>query len=117
MTAIADAFTSGLILPAICLAALGWAVPRLLALIFPEGVGPLMVLAFVATLIMFGLGMAFFMLLYLWQGVPFAMLFEGGIAGGIGHFARLGLISALLWAPIMILSVAGLPKNWVEKVW
>jgi hypothetical protein len=27
--------------------------------------------------------------------------------GGLGHFLRLGLLSALVWAPVMVLSVAG----------
>ncbi len=117
MNTIAQAFSGGLILPAVCLAALGWTVPRLLALVFPEGVAALMVLAFVATLVMLAFGAGFFALLYVWQGVPFDTLFEGGIAVGVLHFGRLAMISALLWAPIMVLSVAGLPKNWVTRVW
>ncbi len=117
MNAITTAFSSGLILPAICLAALGWTVPRILALVFPEGPGPLMLLALVATILMLLLGIGFFGLLYVWQGVPLNMLFETGIAPGILHFGRLSLISAMLWAPIMILSIAGLPKNWVTKIW
>ncbi len=117
MTGITQAFAGGLILPAVCVAALGWVVPRLLALIFPEGVTALMLLALTATVVMLAFGAGFFALLYVWQGVPFDMLFEGGIAAGVLHFGQLGLISALLWAPILVLSVAGLPKNWVTMVW
>ena len=54
---------------------------------------------------------------YLVQGVPLATLFEPGLASGLVHFARLGLISALIWGPILILSVARLPKYWVEETW
>ncbi len=114
---ITGAFADGLILPAVLLAMLGWSVPRLLALIWPEGVGPLMVLAFVSTCIMAAFGTAFFVGLYMWQGVPVATLFEPGLGAGLAHFGRLAIISALLWGPIMVLSLAGLPKNWVEKVW
>jgi len=110
-------FTDGLIIPALLLALIGWLVPKLLSLVFPEGVRPLFLLAFAATLIMLVLGMGFFLALYLWQGVPLDMLFEAGIAAGLAHFLRLGLISALLWGPIMVLSVAGLPKHWVRETW
>jgi hypothetical protein len=110
-------FADGLVLPALVLALTGWLVPRGLSLFWPEGIGPLLLLALCATLIMFLLGTGFFVLLYIWQGVPFGMLFEAGIAAGILHFGRLGLISALLWGPIMILSVAGLPRHWVKQTW
>lgn len=110
-------FADGLVIPAAVLALLGWLVPRLLSLIFPEGIRPLLLLTFAATLLMFGLGMTFFLALYIWQGAPLDALFEAGITAGLLHFGRLGLISALLWAPIMILSVAGLPKHWVKETW
>ncbi len=110
-------FTDGLVIPALALALIGWLVPRGLSLVFPEGVRPLFVLAFVATLIMLVLGMVFFVILYVAQGVPLSALFAPGIASGVVHFLRLGLISALLWGPIMILSVAGLPKTWVKETW
>lgn len=113
----ADAFASGLIWPAMALAFTGWLVPKLLSLVWPEGVRPLFLLAFVATLIMLALGMAYFIALYVWQGVPFAMLFEEGTAAGIFHFLRLGLISALIWAPIMVLSIAGIPRTWTKETW
>lgn len=110
-------FSDGLIIPAAVLALLGWLVPRGLFLIFPEGIKPLLWLAFTAVIAMFGLGMGFFLLLYLWQGAPLDVLFEAGLMPGLAHFAKLGLISALLWAPIMILSIAGLPKHWVSDTW
>lgn len=109
--------SDGLIIPAALLALLGWLVPRGLFLLFPEGVKPLLWLTFTATLLMFLLGVAFFLLLYLWQGAPLDALFEPGYVAGLAHFARLGLISALLWAPIMVLSVAGLPKLWTKETW
>jgi hypothetical protein len=96
---------------------LGWLVPRLLGRVWPEGLGPLLALAFVATLILMALATGFFVLLYSWQGAPLGVLFEPGLAPGLAYFARLGLLSALLWAPVMILSVAGLPKQWVKETW
>jgi hypothetical protein len=110
-------FADGLVLPAVFLALLGWLVPRGLSLFWPEGVKPLLTLALTATLIMLAVSMVFFVALYVWQGAPLAMLFESGVGAGIVHFARLGLISALLWGPILILSVSGLPKLWVKETW
>lgn len=34
-----------------------------------------------------------------------------------GHFATLALRSALVWAPVMVLSLANLPRRWTEVVW
>lgn len=117
MSGFAHAFSSGLILPAICLAAIGWAVPKLLALFWPEGVWPLMALAFVSAIVMTIAGMGFFVLLYWFKGFPVSSIFEAGVMPGLLYFLRLGGISALLWAPIMILSVAGLPKHWRTRTW
>lgn len=110
-------FSGGLIFPALVLALIGWLVPRGLSLVWPEGVRPLMWLALTSTVIMMVLGMGYFVLLYIWQGMPLAMLFEPGLGAGLLHFLRLGTISALLWGPIMVLSVAGLPKHWVKETW
>lgn len=110
-------FSDGLVFPAALLALLGWLVPRLLSRLLPEGVKPLMVLAFISTLIMLVLGMVFFLTLYIWQGAPIDTLFEAGILVSLVHFGRLGLISTLIWGPIMILSVAGLPKHWIKETW
>lgn len=110
-------FSDGLVFPAALLALLGWLVPRLLSRLLPEGVKPLMVLAFISTLIMFVLGMVFFLTLYIWQGASIDTLFEAGILVSLVHFGRLGLISTLIWGPIMILSVAGLPKHWIKETW
>ena len=106
--------SSGLILPALALGVLGWLVPRLLARVWPEGAGPLLLLALVSTLVLIALATVFFLLLYVGQGAPLAALVD---MGSLPHFLRLGLVSALVWAPIMILSVASLPQHWKEKTW
>ena len=110
-------FSDGLVFPAAVLALLGWLVPRLMSRIFPEGVRPLIIMSFISTLVMFLLSMGFFLALYIWQGAPLDTLFEAGVLPGLMHFGRLGLISTLLWAPILILSVAGLPKHWTKETW
>jgi len=111
------AFSSGLLLPAICLAALGWAVPRVLAVWWPEGVKWLMALALASTLVMALAGAGFFALLYAAQGVNLDDLYATGGLSVPLHFAKLSLISSLLWAPLMVLSLAYVPRNWVREVW
>ena len=117
MTAIAGSFSSGLIVPAVLLALLGWAVPRFLAIGLPEGVPWLLLNGFLSTFIMGALGAGYFALLYVWQGVPFDVLFENGTAGAVFHFLRLSVISVLLWGPVLLLSLSRLPRKWVKEVW
>jgi hypothetical protein len=108
---------AGLILPALGLMLLGWLVPRGLARVFPEGVKPLFVLAFVATLVMGVVSMAVWLALYLVQGLTVAEYFAPGVWAGLWHLSQLAVASALFWGPVLVLSVAGLPKHWVEETW
>ncbi|WP_342078128.1 hypothetical protein [Yoonia sp. SS1-5] len=103
--------------PALMIAVLGFVVPRGLARILPEGVRPLLLNAFLSTLILFVLSAAFFVCLYLWQGTPVAEILAPGLAANVAFFGKLGLMAAIIWAPIMLLSVAGLPRRWVKETW
>jgi hypothetical protein len=58
-----------------------------------------------------------FALLYRWQGMPFAALGDAGFWPVVAHFGRLSVSSALIWVPIMILSLANLPRHWVTERW
>jgi hydrogenase-4 membrane subunit HyfE len=107
----------GLFLPALILAILGFAVPRLLARVLPEGVPALMANAVLSTMVMCILSAVFFFCLYVWQGVPVRELLDQGIGHNVVSFGGLGLIAGIIWAPIMLLSVAGLPRKWVHKTW
>jgi len=106
-----------LIVPALALAAIGWSVPRLLFHVFPEGVKPLILLGVCSALVMLVLGIGFFTVLYLAQGIDWAALMRDGWMAFLGHFLKLGAISALLWGPVMLLAVASLPKRWTDKEW
>lgn len=109
--------SDSLFLPALFLAILAFAVPRLLARILPEGVWPLLINAFMSSLLLFMLSAGFFFCLYLWQGVSVAELMEPGLAKNVVFFGSLGLSAAIIWLPILILSVAGLPRKWVKETW
>lgn len=109
--------SDSLLLPALGLGFLGFLVPRLLARVLPEGVKPLMLNALLSTFILFVLAGLGFFLLYVGQGADAGALLEPGFFANAVFFGRLGLASALIWAPIMILSVAGLPRKWVKETW
>lgn len=107
-----------LVLPSLALGLLGWAVPRLLARVWPEGLPALLLLAAASAVILTVLSAGLFLLLYAWRGAPPALLLdESGAVRSAVHFLRLGLASALIWAPLMILSVAGLPRRWTTERW
>jgi len=106
-------FGLGLIVPAVILSLMGWFVPKWLGTKFAEGVSQLVAVAVVATFVLFLLGGALFVGLYLVQGAAVTDL----AALGVGYFLTLGGMGALLWAPFMILSIIGLPKSWVEQTW
>ena len=112
-----EVLSDGLIIPALLLAIAAFAVPRFMARLLPEGVTPLMVNAFLSTLTLIAVSGVFFWGLYLWQGLQVAQLAEQGLAANLVFFGRLALLSGLIWAPIMILSVAGLPRKWVHATW
>ena len=109
--------SDGLILPALLLAMAAFLVPRLLARILPEGVTPLLLNTFMSTVVLIAISGVFFWSLYIMQGLQVAQLAEQGLAVNVVSFGRLGLVSAIIWAPIMILSVAGLPRKWVHSTW
>lgn len=106
-----------LILPALALGICGFLVPRLLAAFMPEGVVALVVNALVSTLVLVILSALGFYGLYLWQGAPPEVLAGQGWRANLWLFGRLGLAAALIWAPVMVLSLAGLPRRWKTAVW
>ena len=110
--------SSGLIIPAMVLALMGWLVPKLLSLCLPEGVRPLMLNALISTICMFILSALVFVGLYIWDGVAISNLFEPSLlVGHVTFFGHLGLVSAIIWLPIMIVSLANLPRSWVVETW
>ncbi len=108
---------NGIVVPAIILAVAGWFMPRLWARVLPEGLRPLMYNALLSTVSMGLLGVVYFIGLYLMMGYPVAELFAAGVVPVVSHFGPLALMSALIWGPIVILSVASLPRRWKKAVW
>ena len=112
-----SAFSDSLLFPAMVLGFLAWLVPKLLAMVLDEGVKPLVFNAFLSAIFLYGLSAVFFFVLYLWQGTPMAELLGYGWSDNVIFFGRLGLSAAIIWAPIMLLSVSGLPRHWTRETW
>lgn len=110
-------FSQALLFPAFVIAVLGFVVPRLWARMLPEGVKPLMLNAFLSTVVMIVLSAVLFIGLYVGQGAEISDLFSLGLVSNTVFFGQLGVASAIIWAPIMVLSLAGLPRRWVKETW
>lgn len=109
--------SDGLFAPTLILALMAFVVPRVIARVLPEGVPALMANAVLSALAMCILSAVFFFGLYVWQGVPASELLANGLRQNMVSFGGLGVIAGIIWAPIMVLSVAGLPRKWVHKTW
>jgi hypothetical protein len=92
------------------LVALGWLVPQALGRVLPEGAGWLVANGALSALVLAALAAGGFALSYgpaageVWARAPW-------------HFARLSAQSALIWMPVVVLSVADLPRRWKEREW
>ena len=109
--------SDGLILPVLILAVMGVVVPRMLAKLLPEGVRPLLLNAFLSTFLLFVLASLLFVCLYLLQGLSLSQLAQAGLRANVQQFGGLGLASGLIWVPILILTIAALPRTWVNETW
>ena len=109
--------TGGLLIPAIGLGLLGWLVPKLWSMVLPEGIPGLFAIAILSALTLAGLTAAYFIVSYWMAGVPLARLMDQGITGTIAYFGRLGLSAAIIWGPMMGLSLMGLPRTWTKATW
>ncbi|TFL17294.1 hypothetical protein [Jannaschia formosa] len=98
------------VFPLLGLALLAWFVPAGIGKLLPEGVGWLVVNGLVSFMLLAIVAASGFVLLYgeaggaVWREAPW-------------HFVLLSARSALLWAPILVLSLANLPRKWTEAEW
>ncbi len=99
------------------LALLGWFVPLIVGWRLPEGVPWLLLNAAISTVLMSLLGGAAFFILYGANGMPMENVFAHGSSEWFWYFIRLGIASALIWGPLMVLSLVNQPRRWVTKTW
>ncbi len=97
-------------IPLTGLAVLAWLVPSAFGRILPEGVGWLALNGVLSTFVLAGIAAAGFVWLYGEAGWP-------ALRAAPLHFAAVAARSALIWAPIMVLSLANRPRGWTTARW
>ena len=96
-----------LIAPMVVLVALAFWVPHRLAQELPQSMGALGVNLAMSSVVLWAVSLVVLAVQYVWQGVP---VLE--IGRGMGHLAGVGLQSALIWLPIILLQLAMQPQTW-----
>lgn len=107
----------GIVLPIAVMVALAILLPRLLARWMPESVPGLILNGGICVLLLALLSGLYFFAAYTLNNTRLLDLI--GLAPGatLLYFLRLGLASALIWGPILVLALAAVPKRWKEAVW
>jgi len=113
----AEAFGNSLLFPALFLALMGWLVPKLLSTVMAEGVKPLMALSVLSLIIMVVITSGLFVVLYVIQGTDISLFTAAGISDSLLFLLKLSVSAGIIWAPIMVLSIAGLPRTWTSVEW
>lgn len=106
-----------LLLPALGLMLMAFVVTRGVEVLVPETVTGLAVMAAVSALLCWPLASVGFALLYGVQDGRILALLGEVPAASAGHFLRLGAKAALLWGPILLLTVSTAPRRWKTAVW
>jgi hypothetical protein len=82
-----------------------------------EGVKPLLLLSIISLFLMLVITSGVFVLLYVIQGASISVFTATGIGDTILFLLRLSISAGIIWAPIMVLSIAGLPRTWTKVEW
>ncbi len=107
----------GGLVPVLALVLLSVMVPKALGWALPEGVGWLIGNGAISAVILWAVSAGYFAVAYAMQSDMLTRLLGIDHVDTLGHFARLGLLAGMIWAPVMVLSLASLPKRWREVVW
>ena len=107
----------GGLVPVLALIVLAVAVPKLVARLVPEGVGWLVGNGVISSVALWAVAAGYFAGAYAMQADALTRLLGIDPIGTLAHFVKLGALAGMIWAPVMVLSLASLPKKWVEVVW
>ncbi|WP_136443205.1 hypothetical protein [Pacificoceanicola onchidii] len=110
-----DPMLVSLALPAIILMIAAVAAARALERLMPESLLGLALTFVLSAVLTWALASGLFALLYYWRGASLATTL--GEAEGWRHMAGLGLKAAVIWAPLLALTVATAPRRWRHNVW
>ncbi|WP_179378549.1 hypothetical protein [Jannaschia marina] len=97
-------------LPLVLLALAAWAIPWLLSKLLPEGVFWLVLIGLLSAVALAVISAVGFYVLYGEAG-------DEVLSAAPWHFVKLSAQAALVWGPVMVLSLANIPRGWKEAVW
>lgn len=106
-----------ILIPVVVLVALAILLPRLLLPLMPETLAGLVLNGAISAVVLTVLACGWFFGSYLVHDTRLVDLFGLAPGGTLLYFLRLGLMSALIWAPVLVLAVASLPKRWKHATW
>lgn len=108
---------TSLLLPALGAVALAWAIPWAFSKALPEGLPALLLNAALSFALMGLAAAGYFLAAYHAEspGLTAALLAEPRAA--LGRFGSLSALSALLWGPVLVLSLAQIPSRWRRATW
>ncbi|SDZ01421.1 hypothetical protein SAMN05444004_10540 [Jannaschia faecimaris] len=98
------------VFPLVLLALAAWVIPWLLSKVMPEGVFWLFLIGVISAVALALIAAVGFFVLYGRAG-------EAVLDVAPWYFVILSARAALVWGPVMVLSLANIPKNWKEAVW
>ncbi|MCR8724175.1 hypothetical protein [Frigidibacter sp. ROC022] len=110
-------FTLTILLPIAVLVGVAVLLPRWMQRITPETLAGLILNGLASAAVLTVLATLWFFGSYLYRGDVLLDLFEIAPGSTVLHFLRLGLASALIWGPVLVLAVAAVPKRWKEATW
>ncbi|WP_208352575.1 hypothetical protein [Pseudaestuariivita rosea] len=107
----------GVVVPLIIICVLAVWVPRRIGALFPETAGGLILNGVVTAALMLTLAMGYFWAAYALQSDAIFQLIGDVPLQSFLHFLRLGMLSAFLWGPLVVLSAANQHRHWKENTW
>ncbi|WP_238365616.1 hypothetical protein [Mesobacterium pallidum] len=108
---------TGLALPTLALMALAFALPHGLLRWMPETGRGLVLNGLLSGLVLVAVAAGYFLWAYAHAAPAMLRVFGARPGASAGYFLRLGLQSAVIWGPVLVLTVSYLPRRWKEGVW
>ena len=107
---------SSMILPAVLIAALAVILPMWLAKKLPENMAGLGLNLLASAGVLMFVSVLYFTWVYMGQGVQVMGVMYEHFGGMVRHLTRLGMLSAILWGPILLAVLAMQPSKWRPEV-
>lgn len=104
-----------IVLPAVCLMIFSVLVARAFERVMPETLAGMALTFTLSAILLWAAASGLFALLYHWQGASLEALL--GAPQGWRYMAGLGLKAAVIWAPLLGLTVITAPRRWKHNVW